>query len=176
MTAANANSHKSPVTASALIVERTFNAPRELVWKAFTEPERLMHWWGPKGFTMRGAKVDLRPGGVFHYSMQGPGGGAEMWGKFVYREIAPPERLVFVNSFSDAEGNITRHPMSATWPLEVINTLIFAEYDGKTTLTLHGGPINATAEESETFANASKNVQQGMAGTFDRLEEYLANA
>jgi uncharacterized protein YndB with AHSA1/START domain len=59
---------------------RVFDAPRELVWKALTEPERLKRWWGPKGFTVKSAEVDLRPGGSFLYCLQGPGGGFEMWG------------------------------------------------------------------------------------------------
>src|SRR5437899_7660320 len=89
-----------------LLVTRTFDAPRELVFKAWTEPERLAQWWGPKGFTMKKVSVDLRPGGVFHYGMTSPDG-HEMWGRFVYREITPPERLIFVNSFSDEDAGIT---------------------------------------------------------------------
>jgi uncharacterized protein YndB with AHSA1/START domain len=160
--------------AADLVVERTLNAPRELVWQAFTEPQRLLQWWGPKGFVMKAASVDLRPGGLFLYSMQGPGGGPEMWGKFVYEEILAPEKLVYVSSFSDPQGNFLRHPMSATWPLETLNTLMLREHDGKTTLTLFGGPIRATEEERQTFVAAVKNVQQGMAGTLNQLEEYLA--
>jgi uncharacterized protein YndB with AHSA1/START domain len=151
---------------------RVFNAPRAEVWKAFTEAGRLTQWWGPKGFTMEVAKLDLRPGGVFHYGMRSPAG-HEMWGKFVYREIAPPERLVFVVSFTDAEGNIQRHPMSATWPLEVLNTMTLTEEDGKTTLHMSGVPINATEEEEKTFDAGRQSMQQGFKGTLDQLEEFL---
>jgi uncharacterized protein YndB with AHSA1/START domain len=101
--------------------------------------------------------------------------GSDWWGKFVYREIMAPEKIVFINSFSDAKENITRHPLSPTWPLEVFNTLTFTEHDGKTTLTLRGGPINATEEEQKTFESHITNVQQGFKGTFDQLEEYLTN-
>src|SRR5205085_4388835 len=111
----------STTAAEEFTITRVFDAPRELVWKAITESERLMRWWGPKGFTMQVAQLDLRPGGVFHYSMRSPGGN-DMWGKFVYREVVAPERLVFVNSFSDAEGNLTRNPFSPSWPLEILNT------------------------------------------------------
>ena len=104
----------SVADAEQFVITRVFDASRERVWEAFTKPEHLQHWWGPKGFTMRTIKLDLRPGGMFHYSMRSPDG-KEMWGKFAYREIAPPERLVFVTSFSDEAGNITRHPFSATW-------------------------------------------------------------
>src|SRR5467141_4449519 len=83
-------------------------------WKAFTDPEHMKHWWGPKGFTVRITKMDFRPGGTYHYCMRSPDG-RDMWGKFVYREIVAPERIVFINSFSDENGGLTRHPMSPTW-------------------------------------------------------------
>ena len=103
-----------------------FDAPRDLVWKAFTEPERMKEWWGPKGFTVIASKMDLRPGGSYHYGMKAPNG-STMWGKFVFREIVAPERMVFINSFSDEAGGITRHPMSPTWPLEMLSTFTFEE-------------------------------------------------
>ena len=93
-----------------LVITRTFNAPRKLVWKAWTEPERLTKWWGPKGMPISVHKFDLRPSGVFHYSMRAPNG-SDWWGKFVYREIMAPERIVFISSFSDEKENITRHPL-----------------------------------------------------------------
>jgi uncharacterized protein YndB with AHSA1/START domain len=120
-------------------------------------------------------KFDLRPSGVFHYSMRTPNG-SDWWGKFVYREIMAPERIVFISSFSDEKENITRHPLWPTWPLEVFNTLTFTEKSGKTTLTLRGAPINATEEEHKTFEANTTNVQQGFKGTFDQLDEYLANS
>jgi uncharacterized protein YndB with AHSA1/START domain len=155
------------------IISRVFDAPRELVWRVWTQPEHMTKWWGPVGLTMLACKVDLRPGGLCHYGMRTPDG-PEMWGKFVYREITPPEKLVFVNSFSDAQGGITRHPLSATWPLEVLNTMTLTEKDGKTTLTLRGGPINATEEERRTFATSFDSMNKGFGGTFDQLAAYLA--
>ena len=157
----------------AFVVTRVFNAPRELVFKAWTEPGRLRHWWGPNGFTMRVAKLDLRPGGVFHYGMRAPNG-QDMWGKFVYREIVPPERLAFVVSFSDENGNTVRAPFSATWPLEVLSTVTLTERDGKTTLTMQGVPVNATEIERKTFADGDTGMQQGWAGTLDQLAAHLA--
>lgn len=156
-----------------LVIARVFDAPRELVWKAFAESDRLARWWGPAGFTMLVHTLDFRPGGVFHYSMRSPEGQV-MWGRFVYRDIQAPECLVFVNSFADEEGNIIRAPFSPTWPLEVLNTLTLSEAEGKTTVTLRGGPINATEEERETFWNAQESLRQGFAGTFDQLAAYLA--
>jgi len=97
-----------------------------------------------------------------------------MWGRFVFRDVRRPERLAFVSSFSDEEGNITRAPFSATWPLEILNIVTLTETDGKTTVTLRGGPINATGEERDTFWNAQESLRQGFAGTFNQLATYLA--
>lgn len=156
-----------------LVIVRTFDAPRALVWRAFAESDRLARWWGPAGCTMLVHRLDFRPGGRFHYSMRSPEGQV-MWGRFVYRDIQAPERLVFVNSFADQDGNITRAPFSPTWPLEIENRLTLTEADGKTTLTLRGGPINATKEERQTFWKAQQSLRQGFAGTFDQLAAYLA--
>ena len=100
--------------------------------------------------------------------------GQEMWGKWVYREIAPPERLVFVQSFSDEAGNTTRAPFSADWPLEVLSVVTFAEHGGRTTVTLRGVPVNATEAERKTFAAGYESMRQGWAGTLDQLAEHLA--
>ncbi len=158
------------------IISRTFDAPRELVFKAWTEADRLKQWFGPKGCSIRVASLDLRPGGVFHYCMVTPDG-HEMWGKFVYREIVPPERIVLINSFSDAKGGLTRHPMSATWPLEMLSTTTFSEdLPGKTTITIRWAPVNATAEERKTFDSGHEGMTKGWGGTFEQLAEYLKTA
>jgi uncharacterized protein YndB with AHSA1/START domain len=156
------------------VVTRVFDAPRDLVWKAWTEPECLAAWWGPKGCTIRVVKVDLRPGGVFHYAMAYKPG-QEMWGRFAYRDVVPPERLVYVSSFSDANVGLTRAPFKDTFPLQILNTLTLAEESGKTTLTLRGQPLYATAEERATFIDMFPSMQQGFGGTFDQLEAYLAS-
>ena len=162
-----------PVSSTQFTLSRVFEAPRHRVWEALTMSEHLIHWWGPKGFTMLVAKLDLIPGGSFHYSMRSPDG-REMWGKFVYREVAAPGRLVFVNSFSDEQGNLVRHPFAPTWPLEVLNTLTLEEHDGRTTLTLSGGPINASEEERRTFDSSHDSMRTGFGGTFDQLAGYLS--
>jgi uncharacterized protein YndB with AHSA1/START domain len=157
-----------------LVITRVFNAPRNIVFKMWTEAQHLEKWWGPKGFNIIVKQYDLRPGGIFHYCMAGDG--FEMWGRFEYQEIVEPEKIVFINSFSDKDGNITRAPFSATWPLEVMNTLTLTENAGKTTLTLRGGPHNATEEELIAFEGMFESMNQGFAGTFDQLDEYLAKA
>ena len=160
-------------TQKEFVISRVFDAPRDLVWRANTECEHLMHWWGPKGFTMTVCKIDLRPGGTLHYCLRSPDG-HEMWGKLGYREIVAPERLVCVVSFSDEKGGITHHPMSPTWPLEMLSTTTFAEQDGKTTITIRWHPINATEEERKTFDEGHESMKQGFTGSFDQLAEHLA--
>jgi len=157
------------------VLTRTFDAPRDLVWAAWTERDHLMRWFGPKGFTTSAATLDIRPGGIFHYCMRSPDG-HEMWGKWTFREIVKPERLVVIVSFSDAKGGVTRHPMSATWPLETISTTTFTERDGKTMLTLRWAPHNATEIEGQTFDAAHDSMSQGWGGTMDQLAVYLAGA
>src|SRR5205807_1937556 len=102
------------------VVTRTFDAPRERVFAAYTRREHLTHWWGPKGFKMLTCSIDLRPGGIFHYGMQAPNGN-QLWGKWVLREIVTPERLAFVVSFSNEAGGTTRNPWSPDWPLDVLS-------------------------------------------------------
>ncbi len=158
------------------VITRTFDAPRDRVWKAWTEADRLEEWWGPKGCSLRVIKLDLRPGGIFHYAMEFQPGQA-MYGRFIYREIVPPERLVFVTSFSDENGGITRAPfpqLRDTFPLEILNRVTLTEAGGRTTLTLRGGPINATDAEAQTYSGMFASMQQGFGGTFDKLDTYLA--
>jgi uncharacterized protein YndB with AHSA1/START domain len=155
------------------VLSRTFDAPPALMWKAWSERARLMDWFGPKGFKMLAAKMDFQPGGSFHYCMAAPNG-QEMWGKFVYREIVAPEKIVLVNSFSDEDAGVTRHPMSATWPLEMLSTFTLEDQNGRTKTTVLWLPLNATDEEIKTFEAAHDGMKQGWAGTFDQLADYLA--
>lgn len=159
-------------------IARTFDAPRDRVWKAFTQAEALAQWWGPKGSTIKVLKLDLRPGGMFHYSMEYQPGHA-MYGRFVYREIVAPERIVYVSAFSDADGGITRAPfpqIKDTWPLEILNTVTFTEERGRTTVSLRGHPINATEPEIATYAGFFDSMRQGFGGTLDQLEAFLARS
>jgi uncharacterized protein YndB with AHSA1/START domain len=158
------------------VISRVLDAPRELVWKCFTDPEHMKQWWGPKGITVVASEMDLRPGGTYHYGMQAPNGPV-MWGKFVYREIEPPRKLVVINSFSDEKRGLTRHPMSPSWPLELLSTFTFEEEGpGKTRFTLRWSPHNATEVERKTFDAGHASMTQGWNGTLEQLEAYLAKA
>lgn len=155
------------------VLTRTFDAPRERVWKAWTEAARLKQWWGPRGFTVHTSKVDLRPGGVFHYGMKAPDG-SDMWGKFVYREIVAPRKLVFIVSFSDPKGGMTRHPSAPNWPLQMLSTVTFEEQGGKTKVTVRWIAHEATELERKTFEDGMESMQQGWTGTMDQFAAYLA--
>jgi uncharacterized protein YndB with AHSA1/START domain len=159
-----------PGAGQEFVVTRVFEAPRDLVFRAWTEPERLKRWWGPRGYTMPFCEIDLCPGGVMHHCMRSPDG-RDIWGKGVFREIVVPERIVLTDSFADEEGNVvspTHYGMSPEWPLEVLLTVTFEEEAGKTRVTLRyeGVPPGADRDGS----------QQGWSESLERLGEYLAKA
>jgi uncharacterized protein YndB with AHSA1/START domain len=156
-------------------ISRVYDAPRARVWQAWTEAERLKHWWGPAGFKVHTCKVDLRPGGTFLYGMTAPDG-ADMWGKFIYREIKPQERLVFTVSFSDAKGGEARHPWNANWPLRIHSVVTFEEQPGsKTRVSIAWTPAEGSSElERKTFDEGRDSMKQGWGGTLDQLTKNLS--
>jgi uncharacterized protein YndB with AHSA1/START domain len=141
-----------------LVITRVFDAPPRLVFKAWTEPERLVRWWGPRGFTTPSCKVDVRPGGAFRLCMRSPEG-TDHWLRGVYREVVEPERLVCTWAWEDAEG---------TPGHETLLTVSFAEQGARTKLTLHQAVF-----ESVTARDAH---QEGWTSGLDRLAEFLAKA
>jgi uncharacterized protein YndB with AHSA1/START domain len=159
----------SKVEGQELILERVFDAPRELVFKAFSEAEHLKHWWGPRGWTLTVCNVDFRPGGIWHYCMkcidenQGDFYGQESWGKAVYQEIVEAEKIVNVDYFSDAEGNEVEGMPSTQV------TMTFVEHEGKTKLVSRGQ--YASAEALKTVLEMG--MEQGISESFDRLSEHL---
>jgi uncharacterized protein YndB with AHSA1/START domain len=144
-----------------LAMERTFDAPRELVFEAWTDADHLKQWWGPRTYPASYCSVDLRVGGAWHYCLRGPEG-QEAWGKAMYVEITPPERLVFDDSFSDRDGNIV--------PPTTRMTLTFEDRDGKT--LMRGRSLYASPEDLQKVLEMG--VEQGMNETLDRLDEHLA--
>jgi uncharacterized protein YndB with AHSA1/START domain len=155
------------------VITRVIDAPRPRVWQAWTQPQELKKWWGPRGFKVHTCKVDLRPGGTFLYGMTAPDG-AEIWGRFVYREIAAPEKLLFIVSFSDRDGGVTRHPWSPEWPLHVLSTVEFQEQaGGKTKLTVTWLPHEASEAERRTFDEGRDSMKQGWGGTLDQLINHV---
>jgi uncharacterized protein YndB with AHSA1/START domain len=155
------------------VVTRLLDAPRGLVWKAWTETDALAQWWGPKGFDLRVVKHEMKPGGHFHYSMKMPDG-QMLWGRFVYGEITPPERLTYISSFADEKGALAPNFWMPDFPLELSNVLTLTEENGKTRLTLVGSPIAASETQVAAFVGLRTSMQGGFAGTFEQLEAYLA--
>lgn len=155
------------------VIDRLLDAPRDLVWQAFTQEKHLLNWWGPKGFKVTYCKLDLRTGGLFHYCLAMPNGD-DMWGKWVFRQIAAPERLVFLSSFSDAQAGTARHVMKEVWPLTLLTTISFAEEGAKTRVTVDWIPENASAEENAEFDAFHDSMRGGWTGTFEQLADYLA--
>jgi uncharacterized protein YndB with AHSA1/START domain len=141
-----------------LTITRIFDAPRSLVFKAWTDSDHMARWWGPRGFKSDVIKNDLRPGGNYRIHMLGPDG--DHWSQGVYREVVPPERLVMVGSWADAQGNPTRP--------ETTLTLLFEDVGGKTKLTLHNAVF-----ESVTARDLHNG---GWTSALDCLAEYLATA
>lgn len=156
-------------------IERVFDGARERVWRAWTERERLREWWGPEGFTVSHLTDEARVGGMMHYCLRGPDG-MELWGKWTYREISRPRRLVVVNAFSDKDGGAGRHPMWPEWPPEMLSTFTFAERDGGTVVGVEWRAINATGAERRVFDANHESCRIGWTGTLDRLEAYLRTA
>lgn len=156
------------------IATRTFEAPREFMFKAWTEPKLMAKWFGPKGMKGEAVKMDLRLGGTYLYNLTSPAG-VKMWGKFVYREITTPSKLVWVNSFSDEKGGLTRHPMNPNWPLEMLTIVTFEDAGhGKTKVTVHWSPLNPTPEEQKTFNEGFSSMEQGWSGTMEQLEDFVS--
>jgi uncharacterized protein YndB with AHSA1/START domain len=152
-----------------LVLERIFDAPRDLVFSMFKEPENLKAWWGPRGWELPVCRVDFRPGGVWHYCMkcvdqsQGQFYGMESWGKGVYKEIIEPEKIFYVDAFSDAEGN-TNEDLPAT---DV--TLEFIDMGSETKLISRS--VYSSEEALKTVMDMG--MIQGITETWDRLEEAL---
>jgi uncharacterized protein YndB with AHSA1/START domain len=140
-----------------LVITRVLDAPRELVFAVWTDPERVPRWWGPRGFSTTIHEMDVRPGGVWRFIMHGPDG-IDYKNKVVFHEVVKPERLVYSHG-EDEDGAETFHV-----------TATFADQDGKTHLTLRA--LFATREERDRHLDFG--AIEGGNQTLDRLAEHLA--
>ncbi len=147
-----------------IIFTRSFKAPRELVFEAYSTCEHLMKWWGPRTWPLNYCNIDFRPGGTWHYCMKGPNEGDESWGLARYKEITEPEKIVYNDYFSDKEGTINTE-------MPAFDTVIqFEEEDTGTRVTVTSNV--ASKEEVEKLVDMG--MIQGFTETWDRLEEHLA--
>ncbi|MEH2007616.1 SRPBCC domain-containing protein [Nostoc sp.] len=159
------NNSTSTQSEREIIITRVFNAPRELVFKAWTEPKHIAQSWGPKGFTTRVTQMDLRPGGEWRYVMIAPDG-TEYPVKGVFREIVPPERIVTSDEFDEGFEQVIK----ADLPQGIVITAIFEEVDSKTKLTLQ--IVHESADDRRKHEEMG--VVAGWNSTFDCLDEFLA--
>lgn len=156
MTEITINQRPRPGSDRILQLTRIFDAPRALVFKVWTRPEHIPHWWGPRGYTTLSAEMDLRPGGAWRLRSRHKDGG-ETTEQGVFHEIIEPERLLFTHAWVDPDGKAG---------LETLVTVRFAEHDGKTRLTFR-------QEVFDTVENRDGHVE-GWSESLDMLEEYLA--
>jgi uncharacterized protein YndB with AHSA1/START domain len=150
-----------------VFLTRVFDAPREFVWKAWTDPQHFKAWWGPQNYTCPFCEMDLRVGGKYLNCMRSPEG-KDYWSTGVYREIIPMERLVFTDCFADEQGNVvpaTYYGMSPDFPMEMLVIVTLEDEDGKTKLTLRHIDL-PTGPDRE-------GAQLGWSQSFDKLAESL---
>jgi len=141
-----------------VVITRVFDAPRELVFKAFTDPKLIPHWWGPRSQKTIVDKIDVRPGGVWRFVHRGQDGNEHGFNG-VYREIVPPERLVYTFEWEGLPGHI------------LVETVTLEERDGKTTVMDRA--LFETVEDRDGMLKSG--METGAAESMDRLEELLAN-
>jgi uncharacterized protein YndB with AHSA1/START domain len=147
-------------TGREFIITREFDAPRKLVWQAWTDPKHLAQWWGPKGFTNPVCEWNAQPGKAIYVVMRAPNGAQHpMAGEF--REVVEPERLVFTSGAMDEKGKLL---------FEFLHTVIFVERKGKTTLTVRSRVIKTTAEANKYIGG----FEMGMTQSLDRLADYVS--
>lgn len=157
------------------VINRSFDAPIDLLYKVWSDPEHFGNWLAPKGFTMKCIRTDVRPGGSLFYSMTN--GTVTMYGRINYIAFAEPTQLVYTQQFVDENEKISRHPMAPTWPETMLTTVTFSpEGPDRTRVTVQWEPHGpATPEEVEAFIKSRAGMTGGWTGSFDKLDEYLAS-
>jgi uncharacterized protein YndB with AHSA1/START domain len=145
-----------------VLVTRVFDAPRELVWKAWTDPKMIMKWWGPKGFTSPAARIDFRVGGSYLFCMRTPDG-QELWSKGIYKEIIPMEKIVATDQFSDKDGNTISasvYGLPGDWPEYLLVTITFEDLKGRTRITLRHSGLPAGELEGQTVVGWNESLDK----------------
>jgi uncharacterized protein YndB with AHSA1/START domain len=154
-------------------IERGYAVSQKRLFEVCTQVDHLKQWMSPAGLTVIKAEQDLQPAGTYHYGLASDDG-KEMWGLVTYKEITPNSRLVYTQSFSNADRGITRHPMAPTWPAEMHTIFEFIS-EGSEQTKLRITWIYAGVDEAEvsTFKAAHAGMTQGWTGSLDKLEDYL---
>ncbi len=156
------------------VINRSFDAPIDLMFEMWTNPEHVAQWLAPTGFSMQFIRADIRPGGRSSYSMNG--NGFTMYGQAEYVKIEKPNLIVYTQQFVDKDGNISRHPKAPTWPETMLTAVQFTqEGPERTRVTVTWEPHGkVTREELEAFIKARGGMTQGWTGSFDKLEVYAS--
>lgn len=150
---------------------QTINAPRELVFKLWTDPNHFLNWWA-KDSEIKVNKLDIQPEGIFHYGFE-TSYGETKWTKLVYQKMEKPTYLSFTSSPSDEKGRISDDFTKRSWPLEVLDEITFLEENGKTVLHMKSKPINATPAERKLFKDTHQAMETSFKLSCDRLIEYI---
>ena len=153
------------------VLERTFDAPRELVWKTWTDPELLARWYGPNVETIV-HRLEVEPGGLWLNEMRWSG--KSNYERVEYTEVTPSERLVWLHSMADADWNVVSNPMMPDWPRVLLTTVTFEEEGGKTNMRLTWVPHSASEAEIACFAGAMAGLDKGWGAGMELLTELLA--
>lgn len=156
-----------------LNVRRVFSAPLDRVWKGWTDPKQLTEWWLPKDFEAEVTKLDVAPGGVFHYGLRSPRG-RKLWGRVVFTEVAAGERLSFITSYSNEKGEVIRNPFNPTCPLQIAVEASFTEDARKTVVDLRIIPYSSSEEERIAFIASNDWMLKSFAAMLDQLTDLLA--
>jgi len=156
----------------SLRIERTFNAPRQVVWDAWTNPAALEKWFGPIGCTLKNLKADIQEGGEYVYEMTMPGG-TPMHAKWAFRRLIEPKYMCIVFGFCDPEGNLQPTTMLPVWPLNHRSDVLFVDMGEKTLMLMRSTPIHATEEEIAAYEGMIENMNMGWKGTLDKLDNFI---
>jgi uncharacterized protein YndB with AHSA1/START domain len=156
----------------AFEISKTFQSGIQTVFEAWSQLENLSKWWCPPEFSLQVKEFEFRKGGTFLYNIRSLDGWP-LWGKFIYGEIIPHEKIEFINSFSDPDGNIVRAPFSDSWPLEVMNTVRFTGSEVLTLINFQSRPFQSSEEEELTFESNIHNLKTGLGGTLNQLNHFL---
>lgn len=157
------------------VINRSFDAPRELMFEMWTDPKHFSQWLAPAGFDMQFIRSDIKPGSSSFYFMAG-NGGTRIYGRADYLQIRKPDSLVYTQQFCDENEKISRHPMAPTWPATMLTTVELSEEGpDRTRVTVTWEPYGATTpEELDTFIKSRSGMTQGWTGSFDKLDGYLS--
>jgi len=153
------------------VLDREFDAPRELVWRAWTDPNFLQRWYGPGVETVI-HKFDLEPDGVWLNEMKMSGG--SNFQKIIFKEVSKPEKLVWHHCSADADWNIAANPMMPDWPRILLTTVTFEEKGDQTNVRLSQIPLDATDAEIACFANMKDGMSGGWGSGYAIIDELLA--